>query len=78
LIIEGLFASRLQLELTVSNQLVLGMLLMNKGWSPCLGMDLSAGGGKAGAHRLESNIPSKKAKLFRKMFEHFCHAKMFR
>jgi hypothetical protein len=45
-------------------------------------MDLSAKGGAKlahlGAHRLESNIPSNKAKMFRKIFEHFCHAKMFR
>jgi hypothetical protein len=34
------------------------------------------GGGETGAHRLESNTPRNKAKMFRKMFEHFCHAKI--
>jgi hypothetical protein len=79
LIIDGLFASCPQLELKVSNRLVMGMLLMKKGRSPCQGMDLSAEGGReVGAHRLESNIPSKKANMFRKMFDHFCCAKMFK
>jgi hypothetical protein len=36
-------------------------------------------GGEAGAHRLESNTPRKMAKNnVKKLFEHFCHAKMFR
>jgi hypothetical protein len=36
---------------------------------------LCRGGGGPVAHRLESNTPKKQQKMFRKMFEHFCHAK---
>jgi hypothetical protein len=79
LIIDGLFASRPQLELTVSNRLVMGMLLMNKGRSPCWAMDLFAeGGGKLAHIGWNRTYPAKRQKMSRKMFEHFCHVKMFR
>jgi hypothetical protein len=51
---------------------VMGMLPMNKGRSPCWGMDLSAkGGGEAGAHRLESNIQQKGKKYSEKCLNIF-------
>ncbi len=58
----------LQLELRVSTLLVMGMPQMDKGRSPCWGMNFSAegGGGEAGAHRLESNTPRKMAKNVQK------------
>jgi hypothetical protein len=58
--------SPLQLELRVSTLLVMLMPLMNKERSPCWGMDFSAEGGEAGAHRLQSNTTWKKAENVQK------------
>ncbi len=55
----------------------MGMLLMNKERSPCWGMDFSAEGGGKLAHIGWNQIhPGKWQNMFRKMFEHFCHAKI--